>query len=83
MDRLSRLHITGRSTYYLAWFTGFVAALVHFARLDKILVHVNLSPQNLLEASLLFFLACAASELRALDIAASGQMPRATRGQAA
>lgn len=83
MDRLTRLHITGRSTYYLGWIMAFVAALVHFVRLDRILMHVNLSPRNLLEASLLFFLACAASELRALDIAATGQMPRATRGQAA
>ena len=67
----------------MGWIMAFAAAVVHFARLERILLHVNLSPRNLLEASLLFFLACAASELRALDIAATGQMPRATRGQAA
>jgi hypothetical protein len=83
MDRLTRLYMAGRSTYYLGWITAFAAALVHFARLDRILVPVSLSTRNLLEASVIFFLACAASELRVLDIAATGQMPRATRGQAA
>jgi hypothetical protein len=77
------LDVTGRSTYYLGWITALAAALIHFARLDRLLVPVNLSTRNLLEASVIFFLACAASELRALDIAATGQMPRATRGQAA
>lgn len=83
MDRLSRLHVTGKSTYYLAWITAFAAALFHLLRLNRLLLPFNLSPRNLLEASLLLFVATAAAELRALNVAATGQVSRTTRGQAA
>jgi hypothetical protein len=81
MDRLKRLHLTARSTYYLGWITAFLAAVLHLVRLDNLLLAVNISSRNLLEASIVFFLACAASELRAQALAA--QMPHAVQGQKA
>ena len=83
MDRLNRLHVTAKTTYYLAWITGFAAVLLHLFRLNRLLLPLNLSPRNLLEGSLLLFVACAAAEMRALNIAAKDQMPQVRRGQAA
>jgi hypothetical protein len=80
MDRLRRLHLMARSTYYLGWITAFLAALLHVVRLDRL--PLNISTRNLLEASFLFFLVCAASELRAQGVAAD-EMVHPARGQAA
>jgi hypothetical protein len=81
MDRLKRLHLTARSTYYLGWITAFLAALFHLIKHDNLLLPINISSRNLLEASVVFFLACAASELRAQGIAA--QMLHGVQGQKA
>jgi hypothetical protein len=80
MDRLRRLHLVARSTYYLGWITVFLAALLHVVRLDRL--PLNISTRNLLEAGFLFFLACAASELRAQGVAAD-DIAHTARGRAA
>ena len=84
MDHLTRLNLIARITYYLGWIAGVAAALLHIAKFGSALQRtVNVSDRNLLQASLLLFAICMASELRALAYTAAGEMPSAARKQAA
>ena len=66
MDHLARLQLLGRVTYYLGWIGALCGAVVHFSFATRMFAAVNLSQRNLFEGSVLFFLICTASELRAL-----------------
>jgi hypothetical protein len=63
----SHLQLVGRVTYYLGWVGALCGAVVHFSFATRMFAEVNLSQRNLFEGSILFFLICWASELRALD----------------
>ena len=81
MESVTRLQLVSRITYYLGWLATALGALSHFGlglRLDAI----NLPQRNLLEASVLLFVICMASELRA-RVAASNVISSVPRRQAA
>jgi hypothetical protein len=65
MDHLARLQLAARTTYYLGWLTAILAALMHIAKIATLL---SASPRNVLEASLLLFVICMASGVRAVAL---------------
>jgi hypothetical protein len=69
MDRSIRLHLVGRITYYLGWLALFCGALVHLNIAKPLFTAVSLTKRNLFEISVVCFLICVASEIRALTSA--------------
>ena len=83
MNRSDRLHLISKSCYYLAWAGTLAAVLGHLTKFDQTLFNViGISGRNILEASVLLFIACVASEIRAIGIAPSEKTPL-VKGQAA
>ena len=74
MDHISRLQLVGRVTYYLGWIALVCGGLVHFNIARSVFAAVDLSQRNLFELSVVAFLICIASALRALVPTAS-EMP--------
>lgn len=68
MDRVTRLQLIGRITYYLGWISAICGALVHFNIATRMFVSLGLPQRNLFEASVMLFLICMASEVRALVV---------------
>jgi hypothetical protein len=66
MGHFVRLQLVGRITYYLGWVALVCGGLVHVNIAKALFMSVDLSQRNLFEASVVCFLVCAASELRAL-----------------
>lgn len=67
MTRTERLSMISRVCYYLAWIAAVAAAVFQIGSLEAVLIRTaHFTGRNLLEASLLFFLACLASEVRAM-----------------
>jgi hypothetical protein len=83
IDHLDRMHLIGRGTYYLGWIAAILGAFVHFKFAARLFSSMNLSQRNLFEASVLFFLICTASEIRALVPPRSYELPVITKKQAA
>ena len=83
MDHVARLELTGRITYYLGWVSALCGALAHFTPLTRVFIFANLTKRNLFEASVLFFLICMASELRAFVLTRAQEPFIAPRKQAA
>ena len=69
MDHFARLQLVGRVTYYLGWIALLCGGLVHLNIAKGLFLAMTLSQRNLLEASVVCFLICIASELRARDSA--------------
>ena len=65
MSHVIRLQLIGRVTYYVGWIALVCGGLLHLNLATKLFLAVNLTQRNLLEASVVFFLICIASELRA------------------
>ena len=65
MTHAVRLHLIGRITYYFGWIALLCGALLHFNIARTLFLAFNLAKRNLLEASVVCFLICIASELRA------------------
>ena len=84
MERVSRLQLVSRITYYLGWLATALGALSHFG-LGQRLDAINLPQRNLLEAGVILFIICMASELRARAAAsaASNVISSVPRRQAA
>ena len=83
MDHLARLQLIGRVTYYLGWIMALCGAFVHLHVATRIFAAINLSQRNLFEGSVLFFLICTASELRALVLSRSQELPIVAKSKAA
>ena len=83
MDHLARLQFIGRVTYYLGWIAAVCGGLAHFSLATRMFISINLTQRNLFEASMLFFLICSASELRALVLVLSQEWPMGSKTQAA
>jgi hypothetical protein len=66
MGHIARLQLVGRITYYIGWLTLFCGGLVHVNIARTLFMKIDLSQRNLFEVSVVCFLICAASELRAL-----------------
>jgi hypothetical protein len=65
MDRFARLHLVGRITYYVGWLALACGGIVHLDIAKVAFQNVGLSQRNLFEVSVVCFLICIASELRA------------------
>ena len=66
MDRSTRLHLVGKITYYAGWIALFCGGLVHLNVARALFTAMSLTKRNLLEASVVCFVICVASEVRAL-----------------
>jgi len=82
MDHLSRLQLVGRITYYVGWIGLVCGGAVHVNIARNLFLNMGLTQRNLFEVSVVCFLICAATELRAL--ASTGRdMPSVVKKQIA
>jgi hypothetical protein len=65
MNHVIRLQWIGRVTYYVGWIALVCGGLFHLNIATKAFLAISLTQRNLLEASVVCFLICIASELRA------------------
>jgi hypothetical protein len=65
MNHVTRLRLIGRVTYYVGWIALVCGGLFHINIARKLFFAVGLPQRNLLEVSVVCFLVCIASELRA------------------
>lgn len=82
MDRSTRLHLVGRITYYVGWIALFCGGLVHLNIAKALFAAMNLTKRNLFEVTVLCFVICVASEVRALA-SADKEFPSVAKRQAA
>jgi hypothetical protein len=68
MGHFARLQLVGRVTYYLGWIGLVCGGLVHINIGKSLFLRMDLTQRNLFEVSVICFLICVASELRALAI---------------
>jgi hypothetical protein len=66
MDHIARLQLVGRITYYIGWLALVCGGLVHVNIGKTAFMNIGLSQRNLFEVSVVCFLICAASALRAV-----------------
>jgi hypothetical protein len=66
MGHVARLQLVARVTYYFGWIALLCGGLVHVNVAKALFANIGLSQRNLFEASVVCFLICVASELRAL-----------------
>jgi hypothetical protein len=66
MDQFARLQLVGRVSYYLGWVALILGGLVHLNVGRTIFLAISLTKRNLFEVSVVLFVICMASELRAL-----------------
>jgi len=66
MDQSARLHLAGRITYYVGWIALVCAGLVHLKFARNLFAVMSLTKRNLFEVSVVCFVICVASEVRAL-----------------
>jgi len=71
MGHFVRLQLVGRVTYYLGWVSLLLGGLAHLNVGRPIFLAMSLTKRNLFEVSVMLFLICMASELRALALAGS------------
>lgn len=65
MSHAVRLHLIGRVTYYVGWIALLCGGLLHLNIARTLFLTLNLTQRNLFEVSVVCFLICIASELRA------------------
>ena len=82
MGHLARLLLVARVTYYLGWIALLCGGLAHLNIATKLFLALRLSQRNLLEISVVCFVICMASELRARD-SAGAEVPNIVKRQAA
>ena len=68
MRNFVRLQLVAKVTYYFGWIALVCGGLVHFRVAESLFDAMHLTKRNLFEASVVCFLICMASELRALDV---------------
>ncbi len=67
MGHLARLQLVGRITYYLGWIGLICGGLFHLNIARGAFLTLGVTQRNLFEVSVVCFLICIASELRAHD----------------
>ena len=82
MDRPARLHLIGRITYYVGWIALLCGGLVHLNIARTLFMAMSLTQRNLFEVSVVCFVICVASEVRALA-PAEKELPSVVRKQKA
>lgn len=83
MGHFARLQLVGRVTYYIGWLTLLCGGLVHLNIAKPLFNSISLTQRNLFEVSVVCFLICIASELRALVPAGGEAQAAVTRHVAA
>ena len=66
MRNFVRLQLVAKVTYYFGWIALVCGGLVHFRVAEPLFDAMHLTKRNLFEASVVCFLICMASEIRAL-----------------
>jgi hypothetical protein len=70
MDHTGRMQLVGRIMYYVGWVSLVCGGLVHIHIATGLFLAVGLPQRNLFELSVVSFVICVASELRAREQAA-------------
>jgi hypothetical protein len=60
------MHLVGKITYYVGWISLLCGGLMHVNIARGVFTALNLTQRNLLEVSVVCFVICMASEVRAL-----------------
>ena len=68
MGHFVRLQLIGRVTYYVGWIALVCGGLVHLNVAQGLFLAMKLTQRNLFELSVICFVICIASELRARDL---------------
>ena len=68
MNHVTRLQLIGRLTYYVGWIALVCGGLFHLNIARNPFMAVGLPQRNLFEVSVMCFVICIASELRAHDL---------------
>jgi hypothetical protein len=71
MGHFARLQLVGRITYYLGWVSLLFGGLVHLNVGKTLFFALSLTKRNLFEVSVVLFVICMATQLRALALAGS------------
>jgi hypothetical protein len=66
MGHLARMQMVGRVTYYVGWIALVCGGLVHLRIGQTMFLALSLTKRNLFELSVICFVVCMASELRAI-----------------
>ena len=82
MDRSARLHLSGRVTYYVGWIALFCGGLLQLNIAKAFFLAISLTKRNLFEISIVCFVICMASEVRALA-STEKELPSVLKRQAA
>jgi hypothetical protein len=82
MGHFDRLQLVGRITYYLGWIMLLCGALVQVNIGKTLFLAMSLTKRNLFEVSVMLFVICMATQLRALALAGN-QVLVGKRGVAA
>ncbi len=69
MDHVTRLQLIGKVTYYVGWITLLCGGLVHLNIATNLFMTLRMTQRNLFEISVMSFVICVASELRARESA--------------
>jgi len=69
MGHFDRLQLVGRITYYLGWISLLSGGLVQLNIAKNLFLAMSLTKRNLFEVSVMLFVICIASQLRALALA--------------
>jgi hypothetical protein len=83
MGHFDRLQLVGRVTYYLGWITLLCGGLVQVNIGKAIFMTMSLTKRNLFEVSVMLFIICMATQLRALTLAGNQLSGVGKRGAAA
>jgi hypothetical protein len=81
MDRSARLHLVGRITYYVGWIALLCGGIVQLNIAQALFMSIGLTKRNLFEVSVMCFIICVASEIRALA-SDEKELPSAVKRQA-
>jgi hypothetical protein len=71
MGHFDRLQLVGRVSYYLGWISLLCGGLVHLNLGRALFTSLSVNKRNLFEVSLMLFIICMASQLRALTLSGS------------
>jgi len=71
MGHFARLQLVGRLSYYLGWISLLCGGLVHINVGRSLFMALSVNKRNLFEVSVMFFVICMASQLRALTLPGS------------
>ena len=82
MGHFDRLQLVGRITYYLGWIVLLCGGLVQVNIGKTLFMAMSLTKRNLFEVSVMLFIICMATQLRALALAGN-QVLVGKRGVAA